>query len=341
MFVLLFGLILSEVHPKLTWQKCTKSGCTTQNGFVVTDAEARGSATEDIDYEAQLGVTTSGGTLKQKLVTTYNGKKNIGSRLYLLASDEKNYELFSFVGKELSYDVDLSEIPCGVNAALYTVEMTKDGKGGENSNRGGGAAYGEGYCDANYVGGTGCAEFDIQEANNQANVFTTHTCQALGQISSNGQCDNGGCGFNAYRYGGKDFWGTTVNPKQKITIVTQFIGSGTLTEVRRKYVQGGKVINNPNLLIYNTANYDSISEGFCKTAGHQVDGWHALSQMGASFNKGHTLVFSLWDSNDMGWLDAGEYGPCGSPSKDSIEAANPGMTVTWSNIKFGDIDSTY
>jgi hypothetical protein len=44
----------------------------------------------------------------------------------------------------------------------------------------------------------------------------------------------------------------------------------------------------------------------------------------------------------MGWLDAGEYGPCvGSPTKEVIEAQNPGMTVTYSGLKYGDIDTTY
>jgi cellulose 1,4-beta-cellobiosidase len=332
----LLALALSEKHPALTWQKCTKSGCSSVSGFVVTDQEVRDTPTSDIDYAAQLGVTSSGGSLSQKLVTTYNGKKNIGSRLYLLASDETNYELFNFNGKELSYDVDLSAIPCGVNAALYTVEMPKAGTGV-------GAAYGTGYCDANYVGGTGCAEFDIQEANNKAMVFTSHPCQSLGTTTSNGQCQSDGCGFNAYRYGAKTFWGTDVNVNAKITVVTQFLTTGgSLSEVRRLYVQGGKKIPNPTLRIYNTADYDSISEGFCRTAGHQTDGWRGLAHMGESFAKGHVLVFSLWDSNDMGWLDGNtEYGPCGNPSKDSIEAANPDMTVTWSNIKFGDIDSTY
>jgi hypothetical protein len=336
-FAFLLTLALSETHPGLTWQRCTSSGCTNVQGYIVTDTEVRSTPTSDVDYAAQLGVSTSGGSLTQRLVTTYNGKKNIGSRLYLLASDEKNYELFNLVGKELSYDVDLSQIPCGVNAALYTVEMAKSGGGV-------GAEWGTGYCDANYVGGTGCAEFDIQEANNKAMVYTTHTCQGLGQMANGGACDNGGCGFNAYRYGDHQFWGTSVNVNQKMTIVTQFKASGgTLNEIRRLYVQGGKVIQNPTVNVYNGGNYDSIIAGFCQTAGHETTGWHSLGHMGESFAKGHVLVFSLWDSDDMGWLDGqnNEYGPCDNPSKASIEAAHPDMTVTWSNVKFGDIDSTY
>jgi cellulose 1,4-beta-cellobiosidase len=62
-----------------------------------------------------------------------------------------------------------------------------------------------------------------------------------------GICDPDGCDFNSYRMGDTSFLGPgkTVDTSQKFTIVTQFIGSGsTLTEIKRFYVQGGKVIPN-------------------------------------------------------------------------------------------------
>nr|BAF57462.1 putative glycosyl hydrolase family7 [uncultured symbiotic protist of Cryptocercus punctulatus] len=311
----LLAVFSLAAHPKLTWQKCTKGGCTTQNGFIVGDTTAG-----DIDYETQQGVTVSGDTVKQRLVTNYNGKKIVGSRLYLLASDEQNYELFNFVNKEIAYDIDISQIPCGVNAAFYTVEMPKNG--GTT-----GAAAGGGYCDGNYVDGEGCFEMDIQEANNKAMVYTMHTCQNTGVQASNGQCDGNGCGINTYRDNDKQFWGTTVNTAQKMTVVTQFLGSGTaVTQIKRLYVQNGKVIQSPG----------SITDSGCGNSG-----WHTLAHLGESFTKGHVLVFSLWDSNGMSWLDSGNNGPCGSYDINTIESQSPGLTVTWSNIKFGDIDSTY
>jgi len=54
--------------------------------------------------------------------------------------------------------------------------------------------------------------------------------------------------FNPYRLGVKDFYGKgkTVDTSKPFTVVTQFIGSGsTLSEIKRYYVQNGKVIENP------------------------------------------------------------------------------------------------
>jgi hypothetical protein len=149
------------------------------------------------------------------------------------------------------------------------------------------------------------------------------------------------CGFNAYRYGAKTFWGGMVNVTSMTTVVTQFISTGgRLTEIRRLYVQGGRVIKNPTVQVYGNGSFDGITEAFCKQAGHEVDGWKELAQMGASFAQGYVLVFSLWDSDDLQWLDSGEYGLCTSMNKAAAEAI-PGMTVTWNNIKLGDIDTTY
>ena len=53
--------------------------------------------------------------------------RNIGSRNYLLDSDETNYRMFYLLNKEFSFTVDVSELGCGLNGALYFVEMMADG----------------------------------------------------------------------------------------------------------------------------------------------------------------------------------------------------------------------
>jgi cellulase len=169
------GTNVPEVHPKLQTQFCTTSGgCVTRQTSLVTDALARpfhltgdpsvscnplnqticpDAATcakncelEGVEY-GSLGVMTSGTavTLRQYL---FDGTqfKSVSPRLYLLAEDDKNYQLLKLVNQELSYDVDVSQLGCGMNGALYLSEM--DASGSRSDLNPAGAQYGTGYCDA-------------------------------------------------------------------------------------------------------------------------------------------------------------------------------------------------
>ena len=73
---------------------------------------------------------------------------NVGSRTYLMAPNNKDYQMFHLKNKEFTFDVDVSNLPCGVNGALYFVEMDQDGGLSEYANNKAGAAYGTGYCDS-------------------------------------------------------------------------------------------------------------------------------------------------------------------------------------------------
>ena len=79
-----------------------------------------------------------------KFVTQGQYSKNVGSRTYMLNGQE--YEMFQLLNQEFTFTVDVSNMPCGVNGALYFVEMDKTGNKG-NGNMAG-AEYGTGYCDA-------------------------------------------------------------------------------------------------------------------------------------------------------------------------------------------------
>nr|BAF57419.1 putative glycosyl hydrolase family7 [uncultured symbiotic protist of Mastotermes darwiniensis] len=330
MFVVLACLVFSaETHPKFQWKKCTKAGCTTVNGFLVHDKHIEGGTWhrggDQLDYANEVGVVVSGGTVSQRLVSTYKGSKITGSRIYIMTEDEKYYEEFKFVGKELSYTVDMSQIPCGVNAALYSSEMPYNGK--KTTDDPFGAEGGTGYCDANCVDGDCCPEFDIQEASSHAMVFTAHCCESAKH------CDTSGCGYNPYR-DSKDytFWGGTINVNSPVTVVTQFVGVGsTLSEIRRLYVQGGRTIKAAQ----------SLNDAFCKWGGAGQNAAYSMAKMGASFQKGHVIVFSLWASDGMSWMDGGNAGTCKSYNVASVKASQPNLKVTWSNLKFGDMDSTY
>ena len=80
-----------------------------------------------------------------KLVTQGPYSKNIGSRLYLLDSSSNKYEKLQLLNKEFTFDVKVSDLDCGLNGALYLVEMDADG-GMSHSGKNNGSS----MCD-NYV----------------------------------------------------------------------------------------------------------------------------------------------------------------------------------------------
>lgn len=130
-----------------------------------------------------------------------------------------------------------------------------------------------------------------------------------------GTCDPDGCDFNSYRQGVKDFYGPgmTVDTNKKFTVVTQFLkgSDGVLNEIKRFYVQDGKVIPNSESTIPGTSG-NSVNPDFCKAQKIAFgDGDHFNEKGGfAQFSKGvaapMVLVMSLWDDHyaNMLWLDS-------------------------------------
>jgi hypothetical protein len=102
MLGLLVGFALSKAGPALTWQECTKAGCTPHTASVVSDWKdgVQGSIDFDaLDYDKDIGVTSSGGSLSQRLVSKSTGKKVIGSRLYLLIRRARSISSSSSSGR--------------------------------------------------------------------------------------------------------------------------------------------------------------------------------------------------------------------------------------------------
>lgn len=170
--------------------------------------------------------------------------------------------------------------------------------------------------------------------------------------------------------GNKTFYGPgdTVDTKSKFTIVTQFItstntSSGTLSAIKRIYIQNGKVIQNSYTDVSGVTSVNSVTDNFCtqqKTAFGDTNSFASkggLAQMGKALSSGVVLVLSIWDdyAANMLWLDStypttktasdpgAARGTCATSSgvPATVESQYPGSTVIYSNIKVGPIGSTF
>ncbi|KAK4182055.1 putative endo-beta-1,4-glucanase celB [Podospora australis] len=394
------GTLVPERHPSFPTQLCTASEeCTTRQTFLVADALtrhfhaisdpsiscasfetisnatlcpdaatcAKNCALEGVEYGSK-GVSAVGSavTMRQYLFdgTTH---RSVSPRLYLLAEGGEEYEMLRLLNQELAVDVDVSQLGCGMNGAVYLSEMEVTGNRDEERGNTAGAGYGVGYCDAqcfntvswingapnfNQTSGACCNEMDIWEANSRANVFTPHTCASPD-----------GCGINTYNLGHREFYGPSaenvVDSSRPFTIITQFItdddtSTGTLVEIKRVYVQDGKVMenskqtNNEKVGGIEGGYNGVITEGYCAARNRsdfaRLGGMEA---MGEALGRGMVLVFSLWNSEGdfMSWLDGddGQNGPCGETEGDParIVRESPAVSVTFSNVRWGSVGSTF
>jgi cellulose 1,4-beta-cellobiosidase len=356
------------------------------------------------DWASPYGISAQNSGIQMNFVTRGQYGTNIGSRVYMMSGDK--YRMFKLKNKEFAFDVDVSNLPCGLNGALYFVEMPEDG-GLSDTNKAG-AKYGTGYCDAqcphdikfirgeanvlNWTAsptdrnagtghyGTCCSEMDIWEANKMSSAYTAHVCKVgaayrcegldCGDAEHryDGVCDKDGCDFNAFRLGNENFYGPgsqyELDTTKPMTVVTQFLTTdgtdhGDLKEIRRLYVQNGKVVQNSR----SSFGYDSLSDATCSVQKQKFGERSKFAELGGmktlgqSLDRGMVLVMSLWDDHavDMLWLDS-DYptnvpntnpgvhrGPCSTSSgkPDDVENNNPNSSVKYSNIKVGAIGSTF
>ncbi len=199
--ILTLLVILLQGISSFEITQCTSQICELSNvDFVIDEA-----------YPNSNAVSINGNA-----ITLYN----FGSpRVYLVKHN--NYEIISLLGKQIQFDIDVSNLPCGTNGAFYVSEMSQ-------------ATPGTGYCDAQ-GGSAGCNEFDIFEGNSIANAFTTHSC-------ADQSCDKSGCGVNTRNVG------LPVDTSKPFTVITQFIESNAqLTEVHRQYQQNNQTYEGSSL----------------------------------------------------------------------------------------------
>ncbi|CAE8715919.1 unnamed protein product [Polarella glacialis] len=365
-----------------------------------SNCHLEGASTQE--YASTYGVHVVSDGLMLDFVTATQYGENYGSRLYMM-EDAATYKMFHLKNREFTFTADSSQLHCGMNGAVYFVEMQADGGLAKSSGKNeAGAAYGTGYCDAQCphdlkfiegeaniidwnstsnppVGhyGACCAEMDIWEANSRATAYTPHPCDITGlercegvacgdkNERYDGVCDKDGCDFNSWRLGDREFFGNDgtfrVNSAKPVTLVTQFIthdgtDSGDLVDIRRFYVQDGKVIQNSEASMAGVSG-DSVTDQLCadlKSASGDTNDFKrkgGLKVMGEALDRGMVLVFSLWDDSvsDMLWLDSDfpatanptdpgvSRGPCDTTSGKPkfLRATYPEASVTFSQVKVG------
>ncbi|KAG6954342.1 hypothetical protein JG688_00012391 [Phytophthora aleatoria] len=270
------------------------------------------------------------------------------------ASGEK-YKQFQLLNQEFTFDVDVSNLPCGSNGALYFVKMDPDGGSVRFPTNTAGAAYSTGACDArcrqdlhfidgkanlNSLYGSCCTEMDIWEANSMATAYTTHSCSTKGQQSCitaedcgntdetryTGWCDNNGCDFNPFLMGHQDFYGPgkqfDIDTTRPFSVVTQFVtvantDTGELVEIRHLYKQDS----------------NSITETMCNVSKTYFDD---PAHVGNLAQLGH---FPGDDPTLLGYLRGNCPFPGGSP--ENVFAENPNAGVKFMNIRSVDFGSTH
>jgi len=445
------GTLETEQKPTITLRECTiAGGCTSRQAKLTLDANwrwvhettgyqncytgdswdkgkcsdpatcAANCALEGVSkekYEKTYGIKQLQDGVRLNFVTEHQYGTNVGSRLYVMEDDE-NYAMFYLKNREFSFEVDVSELYCGMNGAMYFTEMQANGGKGIGNNNAG-AKYGTGYCDAqcphdikfidgeanvidwspnpndksNNMGagkyGACCAEMDIWEANSMASAFTPHTCSTeklyrcsdpveCGDNASgnryDGVCDKDGCDINPYRMGVKDFYGRgeeyAVNTLKPMTVVTQFLttdgtDTGDFSEMRRHYIQDGKIVYSPPSTILGPGkDSDAITDDFCDAKkdlfgdvkDYQEHG--GMKGMGESLDRGHAMIFSLWDDVEVNmlWLDSAypldkpdtdpgiKRGDCPGGEESTptyLRQKYPNGGVIFKNAAVGEIGSTY
>lgn len=278
------------------------------------------------------------------LTLTYGGGNVGGPRVYLIEEDgvNKNY-LFKLKNAEFAFDVDLSSMPCGFNAALYFVGMDENDGGAEDGTH---------YCDAQAVDETFCSEMDVMEANTVAQQMTTHACvdacgswgtapECGGSGGPSSVCDQSGCGLNPFRYGPGTTWNVENNnvnwygpgesydldSSKTYTVVTQFHATEDgkdLKNITRFYLQDGKRIDLPALYVIPPTDGQhmgaftnpAITGDFCTDIYDRWNGnagYEPLTQMGKNMDNGMVLTMSAWYAQEtyplqgsqtgMSWLD--------------------------------------
>lgn len=248
-------------------------------------------------------VSLSGDTLRLK----HN------SRVFLTDScanfNPYNFHIFPLTDNTISFDVDVSTISCGCNAAFYMISMPAVDDFGEYDP----TFCGDYYCDANYVCGPGCPEMDLFEGNRFGMHSATHYCESRNVYGYYTDCDRDGCGLKAYEKVGPYAYGPgsayTIDTRYPFTVQLKFVSSDgwLLTSIETTLKQGSK--------------------SFTMVSSDDVCGYGEMMMMSNPIHAGMALAISYWGSDgpSMAWLN--------SPPCDPNVKCDTTKTAIFSNIQ--------
>mmetsp|Transcript_45969 Transcript_45969/g.127773 ORF Transcript_45969/g.127773 Transcript_45969/m.127773 type:complete len:485 (-) Transcript_45969:109-1563(-) len=288
-------------------------------------------------YKNTYGITVGSDSVTLKYANNQDGgSPAYGQRVFLTdmsTADGNGYQMFDVLGSSLSFTIDLSNVPAGINAAVYFAAMDQYGWQGATYSDGNvnqaGWTRGLGYCDAQcptdmkYTQDAGwntgtfescCPEMDLLEANRLSAALTPHPCTnpepfvCDSSVEECGEpCDGVGGDMNPFRregpgHGIYDLLDVT----KPITITTEFPvdPSGALTAIVQTYTDGD------NSYTLNLTDHEMATQKAYFNETNVFASMGGVAQMGEGMKNGMVLTMSMW-TGDLNWLDSckksGEY----------------------------------
>jgi hypothetical protein len=264
----------------------------------------------------------------RKLTLTGGGGLQLGATATAGVGEPSGYYQWMLLGNALSYTVDLSNVGCSCNAALYFVSMP-----GYNVSSGSvpdprssyycGANAGKPSLNTSATGGRGnyCPEMDVLEANAFAAQSTPHICNGTNHGPGfYPMCDHHGCATAVYNQSKTAMCmseACTIDTRRPFRHTVSFplaAGTGALASISNVFEQEGR------------------SFDFQSCAGDVNAQWTGgsssayLHEMQLNLARGMVMDISLWglSNSGMSWLD----GPTGCQGDCNVS----GSRVSFSNL---------
>uniref|UniRef100_A0A6C0K4R1 Uncharacterized protein n=1 Tax=viral metagenome TaxID=1070528 RepID=A0A6C0K4R1_9ZZZZ len=257
-----------------------------------------------VESDYAQGVSITGSSM--------NLNYGVGGSLRLSTSPtgtDGNWSYFDLLGKTISWDVDLSNVPCGLNATFYSVYLQN----------------GSQYLDA-CATNPATTELDFMEANLSSWHTTFH--------SKNNDCGGApplgyGGTINDPRYEFVDLSGVQKNPTLLYGPGDQYV-INTLLPFHASIALNTTAGVLSSVVLTLTQGLGAIGQSYT-TANEQYPGW--LAQIGTEIvntaTSGNVLVWSVW-TGGLDWLESP---PCSANAQPTCTSTSCQFTISNTSIQ--------